>query len=121
MAECIYCRCERLTSPDEPPGVGSAIICGACGSLMVLDVEAAEVEDLNLELEDHSSPVIPGWRAVLRRPTREEGDRLHKDPAVKRIVDAWSLAVLGGAGVTKSKKPRSYRLPRITLKGPDAK
>jgi len=127
---CLYCGCDRLTAAREDVELGSVIICGGCSSLMVVDVEMVEGEDMTLEIE-HRSPTVPLGRAYLRRLTSEESRAAHADPEIRAILDAYHLVTLEQAGATKPrKKARSLRSLRpgeeytpgpITIRGPDAR
>ncbi len=70
---CIYCDCERLASIREHVEEGSIVICGACASLMIVDVDYDEV----------------GARAILRQPSAAESTAAHRDPEVKRFLDIY--------------------------------
>jgi hypothetical protein len=107
--ECLYCGCDRLTSPDEPPGLASVIICGACASLMVVDVKLTEEWD--------AGP--PSRDPFLRRPTHAESLEAHRDPAVRRLLNLYAIVTLEGYGKKrKALSSRPVELPPLTIPGP---
>jgi len=116
QARCIYCDCDRLTAVREDLDARPVIICGACGSLMLIDIGVGEDGD----------PC-----AVLRQPTQAESLEAHRDPDVKRFLDAFHIVTLEQAGAAKPKKQakslrslkpgEEYSPGPITIKGPDAR
>jgi hypothetical protein len=96
---CVYCNGDRLMSPHESSlERGSVVICGRCGSPMIVDVR--------LPWEDPESP--DSKEPFLRRPTDEESKAMRQDPAVVAALDAYNLVTLEQA--TKSKKKRTRRI-----------
>jgi hypothetical protein len=112
---CVYCDCPRLAAVREDVEQGSIVICGACGSLMVVDVNY-----------DADPPA-----AFLRQPSQAESLDAHRDPDVKRFLDAYHVTVLEEAGQAKPKqkakslrslKPgQEYTPGPLTIRGPDAR
>jgi len=120
---CLYCGGERLTAAREDVERGSVVICGACSSLMIVDVRMAGRP---------GHPALYGEvEPYLRRLTSEESRAAHADPEIRAILDAYLLATLEQAGATKPrKKARSLRSLRpgeeytpgpMTIRGPDAR
>jgi hypothetical protein len=116
---CLFCGCEQLSSPDDPPGLGSIIICGNCCALHVLDAAM------------HSWDLVDTWVPFLRRLTQLERLEVLHDAKVKAFLDAFQLASIEDrmkANKDKGKplspvgrKIRHGDLLRFEAKGPDAR
>ncbi len=100
-------------APIEPVVDGSAVICGACGALHVVDVAVAEwLASRPLEV-------------FLRQPTRAEALALRSVPEVAEALSAFERARLEdwlgeAAKMRRSAKVKMRRLPTETIRGPDA-
>jgi len=125
VVECIFCRCERLTSTSDEPGLGDPIICGQCGSLMVLGYEE------ELFVDGDGAPT--GGFAIhplLRTPTRDESIELRQRDDVAALLAAYATVSIEGA-FAEASDARQKAVPRrvrrkaermskpITLYGPD--
>ncbi len=103
MAACVFCACPALTSPaGENPDLGDPVICGGCGSLMVID----------FTLDDEGAPV-----GIVRRPTREESVELRQRPEVAEMLKLFNVAIIEDAARPKPKQV--IRPGRLEAFGPD--
>ena len=111
---CVFCGFGSLGAVREPIEHGTPVVCGGCGGLMVVDV--VDVDDVPM--------------ARLRKPASLEGAELHRDPDVRRFLDAFAIETVERAaeGVRKSKVKGKVRLrsgdaptelPPMTAHGPD--